>query len=236
MNCGCKFSPGKQVAGLPEQLKPRFLSGLPKADLDSLLSVAKHRQFRTSSVVIYEGDPGDRFFLLTSGQGRQFVTTNKGKKVLVYWLTAGQAFGGVAILSARINYLASTQVLPDSCVLMWDRQTIRELVSRCPQLLDNALSIAATEHVVWSITTQVSLTCDDARGRIAHLLASLACGIGKATPDGVELKITNEDLAAGANVTSFTASRILNEWQRAGVLTKDRGKVLLRKPFLMLSC
>lgn len=235
MSCGCQLSNGKQVAVLPNQLKPRFLSGLPKAALDSLLAVARHRHFRTASVITHEGYPADQFFLLTSGQGRQFVTTDKGQKVLVYWLTAGQVFGGVAILSSRINYLASTQVLPDSCALVWDRQAIRELVSTHPLILDNALSIAATEHVAWSIATQVSLTSDDARGRVAHLLASLACGIGKATPAGVELRITNEDLAAGANVTPFTASRILNEWQRTGVLTKGRGKVVLRKPFLLAS-
>lgn len=235
MNCGCQFSPGKQVTGLPHQLKPRFLSGLPKSALDSLLAVARHRHFRTASVITHEGNAADQFFLLSSGQGRQFVMTKDGQRILLYWLTAGQVFGGVAMLSTPIQYLASTEVLPDSCALMWERQTIRELVSRHPVLLDNALSIAATEHVAWSIATQVSLTSDDARGRVAHLLASLACGIGKPTPGGIVLRITNEDLAAGANVTPFTASRILNEWQRAGVLTKDRGKVVLRKPFLMAS-
>ncbi len=236
MSCGCKLSNGKQIADLPDQLKPRFLSGLSKADLDAILSVAKHRQFRTPSVVLQEGDPAERVFLLTSGHGRQFVTTNDGRKVLLYWLTAGQVFGGVAMLSAPFHYLASTQLLSESCALMWDRQTIRELVCRFPALLDNALSIAATENIAWSIASQVSLSSDDAHGRIAHLLVSLACGIGKATSDGVELKITNEDLAAGANVTPFTASRILNEWQRAGVLTKGRGKVVLQKPELLLAC
>jgi CRP-like cAMP-binding protein len=236
VSCGCKLSFGKQVADLPNQLRPRFLSGLPKADVDAILSVAKHRQFRRSSVVLHEGDPAEGVFLLTSGHGRQFVTTNDGRKVLLYWLTAGQVFGGVAMLSTPIHYLASTEVVADSCALMWDRRTIREFVGRFPVLLDNALSIAATENVAWSIATQVSLSCNDARGRVAHLLISLACGVGKTTRGGVELRITNEDLAAGANVTPFTASRILNEWQRAGVLTKGRGKVLLRNPQLLLDC
>jgi len=236
VSCGCQLSFGKQVADLPAQLRPRFLLGLPKADLDAILSVAKHRHFRTSSVVLHEGDPAERVFLLTSGQGRQFVTTNDGRKVLLYWLTAGQVFGGVAMLSTPTHYLASTEVAPDSCALVWDRQTIREIVCRFPVLLDNALSIAATENVAWSIATHVSLSCNDARGRVAHLLMSLACGVGKATRGGFELKITNEDLAAGANVTPFTASRVLNEWQRAGVLTKGRGKILLRNPQLLLAC
>ena len=163
------------------------------------------------------------------------MTTNEGQRILLYWLTAGQIFGGAALLSTTVQYFASTELLPDSCALVWDRETIRELMSRSPQLLDNALSVAVIENVSWFVSSQASLVGDDARGRVAHLLASLAAGIGKATPDGVELKITNEDLAAGANVTQYTASRILSEWQRADIVTKHRGKILLRKPFLLAS-
>jgi len=212
-----------------------LFSGLPRTDLDSILSLARHRQFRASSVITHEGDAAERFFLLTSGQGRQFVTTTEGRKILLYWLTAGQVFGGVAMLSTPIQYLASTELQSNSCAFMWDRQTMRNLVSRYPKLLDNALSIAATEHFAWAIAAHVSLSTDDARGRIAHLLVSLACGIGKATPAGLELQITNEDLASGANVTPFTVSRTLREWQRAGVVTKGRGKIMLRRPELLVA-
>ena len=69
----------------------------------------------------------------------------------------------------------------------------------------------------------------------SHLLVSLASAIGKATAAGVEMSITNEDLAEGANVTPFTVSRCLSDWQRARILTKRRGKVVLRKPELLLA-
>jgi CRP-like cAMP-binding protein len=100
--------------------------------------------------------------------------------------------------------------------------------------LDNALSIAVTEHIAWAITARISLMSDDARGRIANLLLSLACGIGNDCQDGVEIRIGNEDLAAGANVTPFTISRTLSEWQREGILKKGRGKLLLLRPELLM--
>jgi CRP/FNR family transcriptional regulator, nitrogen oxide reductase regulator len=54
--------------------------------------------------------------------------------------------------------------------------------------------------------------------------------------EGIELNIRNEELANEANITIFTASRFLSEWQRKGILTKSRGKVVLRSPeTLMLS-
>jgi len=101
-------------------------------------------------------------------------------------------------------------------------------------MLDNILSIAVTEHIAWLITANVSLTSDDAQGRIAHMLVSLACGIGKVGLNGVEIQIGNDDLAAGANVTPFTVSRSLSAWERDGVLKKGRGKVLLRRPELLM--
>lgn len=80
---------------------------------------------------------------------------------------------------------------------MWERQTIRKLVSRYPALLDNVLSIAVTENIAWSTAAHISLSSEDAHGRIALLLVSLASAIGEATAVGVEMQITNEDLAEG---------------------------------------
>jgi CRP-like cAMP-binding protein len=208
---------------------------LSDADLNAGLAVARHRRFSASCVVLHQDDPAEQFFLLTSGYGRHFVMTEKGRKVLLHWLTAGQVFGGAAILAFPFRYLSSTEILSEGCAVVWDRVSIRQFVTRCPQLLDNALSIAATETVSWAIATLVSLSSDDARGRIAHFLASIACGIGSVASNGIELQISNEDLAAGANVTPFTASRILSDWQRAGILRKSRGKVLLRNPALLLA-
>lgn len=67
------------------------------------------------------------------------------------------------------------------------------------------------------------------------MLLSLASGIGKVGPEGIEIHVINEDLAAETNVSSFTVSRALAAWQREGVLTKGRGKILLQKPELLIS-
>jgi len=235
VNCGCKSLAEKQVVGLPEGLKPRFFAGLTSNELNSIVSAATHRHFSKSSVVIHQDDPAERLFLLSTGQGRQFVISRDGRKIILHWLTAGQFFGGVTILSHPYEYLASTEVLADSCALVWDRKTIRELISQFPGLLDNGFSIAVTENIAWLVATRVSLSSDDATARIAQMLLSLASGIGKPGPGGIEIHVGNEDLAAEANVTPFTVSRALAAWQREGVLTKGRGKVLLRKPELLVT-
>ena len=235
MKCRCKLSRGNQLVGLPDDLKPRCFSGFAKSELDAFLSVARHRQFRTSSVILNQEDRSERCFLLTSGQARQFVITDRGQKVLLNWLSPGQVFGGAALVRTPWRYLASTEALSDCCTVVWDRQPLRELAAAYPALLDNAFSIAVTENITWLIAACVSLSSDDARGRVAHLLMSLASAIGQPTPDGIQVKVMNKDLAEGANVTQFTVSRCLKGWQRAGILAKRRGMILLRKPELLLA-
>ena len=220
---------------MPNQLNPRILSGFGKADADKILSAAKHQQFVAPSVILHQGDDAERFFLLTSGQGTHFVITGTGHKIPLHWLTAGQIFGGATLLSVPSRFLAGTEVQTDSCALVWDRRTIRALASQFPLLLDNALSIAVTEHLALFMAARVSLSTEDAPGRIARLLTSLACGIGRDGPDGIEIQIGNEDLASGADVTPYTLSRSLAEWQRNGILTKGRGRVVIRKPELLFS-
>ena len=157
VNCACKFSPENKNVGLPDGLSPRFLSGLPKDKLEAMLSVAKHRHFRASSVIFNRRKiPAERFFLLTSGHGRYFLNTNEGRKILLNWLTPGQIFGGAALLSTSFQYLASTEACWSTVAHSCGRsRPSGEIISNCPVLLDNALSIAVTENIPWLI----AVTC-----------------------------------------------------------------------------
>ena len=234
MNCRCKLSSSNQVIGLPDNLRPRFLLGLTDALIKALLSVATHQQFPESSVIIHQEEPAERLFLLTSGRGNQFVLTTDGRKIPMHWVTAGHIVGGAAILSAPCLYLLSTELLSDGCALVWERQTIREFVSRFPILLDNALSIAKTEHIEDLIAANISVNSDEA-GRIAQLLISLASGVGRVVSDGIEIPVGNDDLAVGASVNEFMVSQIIEAWEREGVVTKGPGKIVLRRPELLIS-
>ena len=107
--------------------------------------------------------------------------------------------------------------------------SIRDLAVHYPKLPDNALAIAVN-YMNLAIATQVSLSCHTARQRLAVALANLASRAGHEVLGGVELVVRNEELAAAANITPFTASRIMSEWERNGMLRKSRGKLLLPYP------
>jgi CRP/FNR family transcriptional regulator, nitrogen oxide reductase regulator len=217
------------MATKSSELESRFLDGIAPLDRRIILSAATQRRFPASSVVTHQGHPADNLFLLTKGCARHFFVTEDGKKLLLKWLVPGNLFGGRTILSNRSSYLASTETVKDSSVLVWDRTTIRGLVRPYPRLLENVL-LDASDYVAWHLTSYIGLACCNARQRVAQALVTLARSIGQETRSGIELHITNEDLANAANVTPFTASRLISEWQRSRGLEKRRGKVVLRSP------
>jgi CRP-like cAMP-binding protein len=60
------------------------------------------------------------------------------------------------------------------------------------------------------------------------VLGKLARDVGRRGFEGTIINISNEELANEANVTIFTVSRLLGEWQKKGLVVKRRGKVVVR--------
>jgi CRP-like cAMP-binding protein len=210
-------------------LKSRFLQGLEKPELESILTPASDRWLLANSVVQNQGEPASRLFLLTSGRARYFYITEDGRKILFLWLRPGDIFGGGALLTEPLTFLVNVETVRDSRMLVWDRTTIRSLTARYPKLRENALSIAY-DFFTYYVATHAALVSNSARERLARILVNFANGIGHEVPGGLQLEITNEDLANEANVTVFTASRLLSEWQRNGAIRKSRGKIVLLSP------
>jgi CRP-like cAMP-binding protein len=120
----------------------------------------------------------------------------------------------------------------NSSVLVWDRASILGLIARYPQLTDNTL-LVMFDYLAFYRDAYVALTHETAHQRVAHTLANLASTIGQRADRGIEVDVRNEELANEANVTPFTASRLLSAWHRKGILTKSRGKILLHSPELL---
>lgn len=205
----------------------RLLKGLPRLEANVILAAAKMRRFPGNSVITNQGDPANHMFLLTKGRARFFFNTHDGRKVLLFWLTPGEVFGGMALLSDPSCYLLSTESLKNSDVLVWDRSTLRGLAAKYPRLLENALT-TASEYLAWYLATHNALISRTPRERLGRLLICLAEAIGERTLSGFEFDVTNEELANATDLTPFTVSRLLSAWQRDGTLEKRRGKIILR--------
>lgn len=211
------------------QYKSAFFDGLAPDELSHVLSSARERRYNAGTVVTSQGMPANSLYVLVRGRARFFFLTPEGHKIVLMWLPVGEIIGGSALQSRPSDYIASTETVKDSTILVWDRPTIRRLAVHYPRLLDNAL-LTAAEFLTFYIAAHVALTCHTAPQRLAAILVNLAQGVGRKVPMGVELDVTNEELAQAANVTHFTASRLISQWQKQGALVKTRGKILLLSP------
>jgi CRP/FNR family transcriptional regulator, nitrogen oxide reductase regulator len=224
-----EHSRGDSVAASIEDLTPTFLEGLSPEEVKVVLAAATELQFPVGAVLLAHGSRAEHLYLLIEGRARYFFTTEDGRKLILLWLPPGSTFGVSSLLPRPSCYLASVETVKPSYALMWKRSTIRDLAERYPRLTENTLTIGSDYMSIY-VATHVALTSQSARRRLAGLLTNLAWGFGRKTAEGIELDVTNEDLASAANVTHFTASRLLSEWSHKGILAKKRGKILLHFP------
>ncbi len=221
--------PGSAIAIVSADWRSQFLDGLAPSDRKRILLAAKPRRIAANSVITGQGNPADHLFLLTHGRARFFFDAQTGQHVILHWLGPGELIGGMALVPKPGSYLLSTEAVKDCSALVWDRATIRSLVTQYPILLENALS-TASDYLAWYLAAHVALTCHSAEQRLAGVLDTLFRSIGRRVPGGLELEVTNEELANTAHITPFTASRLVSAWQRSGAVKKSRGKLLLRHP------
>lgn len=211
---------------VPENVE--LLQGLSKRDMDSVLGSAKRQRFPAKSVITYQGEPADHLFLLQKGRARYFFETPNGKKLILRWIAPGDIFGGAALVSRPSDYIVSSETVTDSAVLAWDGPTIRGLARSFPRIFENALYLAA-DYVSWYVAAHAALTSETAGERLAHVLVEMAPNLGQRTSGGgIELDVTNEELANSANISPYTTSRLISKWRKSGVIRKRRGKIFLR--------
>ena len=206
-----------------------LLRGLKQQEIDLILAAARLRRFSAKSVMTHQGEPANQLLLLSKGRARYFFETANGKRLNLIWITPGHTFGGTALASKRSTYLVSTEAVRDSTAIVWDSSTVRTLAQRFPQLCEN-IFLTALDYLSWYIAAHAALTSQTARERLANVVLGYAPSIGQEVAGGIELDVTNEELAHAANITPYTTSRLVSEWQRSGAIRKYRGKILLCSP------
>jgi len=214
-----------RAANAPSNIQ--LLMGLKRQEIDLILAAARARRVPARSMMTYQGEPADHLLLLWKGRARYFFETPNGKKLILMWITPGHTFGGAALVPQPSKYLLSTEAVRDSVVLVWDGPTIRDFTHRFPQLLENAI-VSAVDYLSWYIAAHAALCSQTARQRLASVLLGYTYSMGEKVPGGIEFDITNEELANAANITPYTTSRILSEWQRTGAIHKHRGRIIVR--------
>jgi CRP-like cAMP-binding protein len=206
-----------------------LLTGLEQSVIHAILATAQIRQISARNNIITGGQRATHLYLVLSGQVHYYHLTKQGESVLLAWLVPGDVIGLMTLLKGTSTYMANADVSSDCELLTWEHSVIRKLASRHSLLVENGLRIALGYSRNY-IERHVGLVTKTAEERLAETLLRLSDRSGEVHPNGIEINATNDQLGALADLSPFTTSRVLSNWVRAGILSKERGRVVLHAP------
>jgi CRP-like cAMP-binding protein len=208
---------------------PGLLSGLTDHQRELALQRAERRNFAAHEIIVHHGKPATRLFQLTKGTAKLYRVTKNGAEVLLWWLASEDVFGVGALLARPWHYIGTAEAVEDCEVLVWSRESIRQLSAIFELMTANALHIAMSAMADYTDRVVESMG-ETAEQRLARTLVHVAQRTGRVRPEGVDVTITNEDLGSLAAISMFTASRLMNKWEREGLIEKTRGKIRIFSP------
>jgi CRP-like cAMP-binding protein len=217
-----------------EPASVRFFSGLEKSETTLILAAATRRKFKGGEILATADEPAAHLFLIKDGSVDCYIVTGEGQKILLRRLVSGNIFGVAALLSQPLGYVGTSKAVRNSEVFMWEHAVVRQLAQAYPRLAENGLR-TVLRYIALFAERHIALVSKPAQERVAFALTSLGSRTGHMVPSGVEIKIKNEDLASLSDVSFFSVSRFLQEWERKGAVEKSRGKVLIRSPEKLLA-
>jgi CRP-like cAMP-binding protein len=207
----------------------RLLAGIDADAQRAILAEGAHRKLRPGQVLSRMDEPAEHLYVLLKGRVQMSRSVRSGRELILSVLVPGDAFGLVCLLPRRTCYLGTAEALEAGEAMVWDRATVQRLARHHPLLIANALGLAL-DVVAQFAARHEALVDASAPERLARALSGLGLQSGLRSPDGIDVRIKNEQLAALADISAFTASRLLQQWERDGAVKKRRGAVRIVNP------
>lgn len=219
------MEPTSPVA-LPPGFRSTFLDALTPPELKAVLIAGRQERILPHQILQQEGDQPVRLWFLMTGLVAVYRLGHDGHKVFLRWGVPGDTFGLATILPFPERYVVTIETVKGGSMLAWDRASARALALRCPNL-DKALNAVMANYLDKLIDVVGTYAFQPAEQRLSRVLIESARELGRKGLDGIEVDLTNEQLAVAAHMSVFTATRKLSKWQDLGILTKRRGKIVL---------
>jgi CRP/FNR family transcriptional regulator, nitrogen oxide reductase regulator len=214
------------AVALPPGFRSTFLDGLTPREVRAVLTGAGQERISRGQILQQEGDRAIRLWLLVTGRVAVYRLANDGDKVFLRWAVPGDTFGLATVLGFPERYIVTIEAVQEGSLLAWDPASCRTLVLRCPNL-NRALNAVVANYLEHLINVLGTYAFQPAEQRLAAVVLESARQLGRKGHVGIELDLTNEQLAVAARMSVFTATRKLRKWQALGILTKRRGKIVL---------
>lgn len=198
---------------------------LGPSELETLGRALRPRRYARGDVVFQQGDPGDAFYVIESGEVKVVLPSEDGREAILTILGPGHFFGELSLLDGEPRS-ADVVAKEDCSLLALHREDFRNFLTQHPHAAAALLAVLsrrlrATDDLVHDAAFL------DVAARLARLLLKLGETHGREEKQGLVLgiRLTQEDLASMVGSTRETVNKWLKSWQRQGLL-EHRGGIL----------
>lgn len=203
---------------------------LERSQIRAILDRATSRRVDAGVALFEEGDTADRFYLLLDGTVRVVKITPDGEQVTSLHIPPGQLFG-IAQALGRDTYPATAIAASEVVALSWPGSIWQQFVTEYPGFASETYKIVGA-RVNEMNTRIVEMSTQHVEQRIARALLRLVNQSGRSTSDGIEISfpITRQDVSEMTGTTLHTVSRLLSGWEKAGLVSSKRKKIVICDP------
>ncbi|MBL8201351.1 MAG: Crp/Fnr family transcriptional regulator [Chromatiales bacterium] len=204
----------------------RLFRDLPDPTLDQLAGLAVRRSVKRGQRIFAEGDPGDSLMGLISGQVRISATTPAGQEVFLNLLESGDSFGEIAVLDGNAR-TANAEAVTDVELFVVRRVDLMALVGREPRLAAQLIALLC-KRLRWTSDLIEESAFLSLPARLARRLVKMAEDHGSTVAGGIELRISQAELAGFLSVSRQVVNQQLQAWRKKGWVEVGRGRVVVR--------
>lgn len=172
---------------------------------------------------------GERVYMVKQGRVRLYHITESGQEVTTAVLIPGQLFGLGALFGKGAGGATFAEALEDTVICDAAAQDFISMMARHPILMAKVMMAMARQMIRLESTIE-SIVSRPVAGRLADLLITLA-EQAEASPNRAILlpAYSHEELGKMIGATRESVSRTLGDWRRAGVISTEGRRILIRK-------
>lgn len=203
------------------------LGSIPQEYRSAVLVQCERRVLQKGGNVWSQGEPADYVAFLSSGRVMSSYQSRNGRTGTTGFWGPGDLLGAADLGLPTVRQMTVRCLEP--CVInTLSIERFNALVRRFPEV-SIAIIRALSVRLRWVAHLAVSLETQNASGRICTVLLALCERFAQRTPHGlqIDLRLTNEDLAAIAGVTRQFANATLGDLKKRGLLLSRRGSLVV---------
>lgn len=194
--------------------------------VERFLSMCHRRSYPAKSVLINAGDHSDKLFYLVSGSVSVVIEDDSGREIVLAYLNEGDFFGEIGMFDEKQERSAWVRARTKCEVAQLSYDRLRMLAAESPDILfailqQLALRLRNTSRKVGD------LAFTDVSGRVARALLDLCEQPDAMThPDGMQIRITRQELGRIAGCSREMVGRVLKNLEEQHLITAS-GKTIV---------